>query len=309
MPTHFAVPFILLVVAIRLESAWASFPAEQSSTPHVELSVVSRRDKYVVTQEIRVEGKVSQEGVPANTSLFEWSVFESDSSMASDGMVLSTYGPLPSLVISPNVLQPAKHYSVRLIATMPSSSAQVNMSAEMRIETAGGLSRGSFQVSPSNGTATTRRVFSAHGWSAEDYPLSYTFGYIDGRGRQVYLTGPPLTVYGLSSRLGEAGWAAIPEEAPELHEIEELPEGDPLSDYALAVFVDVCTSYGSCSIARREVHSRPVGGTATPSFLSPVPRGRMVRSATSSVQLQAHPQLGLLALLVLCAACPSRMLT
>lgn len=264
MPRHFADPLLAFVIAAVFQNtARASTGADQAVVPRVELSVINQRVKYAVTDEIRIEGEVTQELIPPYTPLFEWSVFESESQTPLDVTVVTTRGSSPSLTILPNALQPSKIYSVRLVATLPFGSERATMSAELSVETAGVPSMGSFDVSPLNGTSATRRVLSARGWSATALPLSYTFGYVNAQGRRVYLHAPPLTVYGLSSRLGEAGWAAVPRELPELLEVDELPVGDPLSDYALSVFVDVCTPFGACSGARQEVQSRPVDGNTT----------------------------------------------
>jgi len=244
--------------------------------PTLMLSLKDSKDKYPVTEAIRLEGRVESELAPTANPTFAWRILlyglnnqwvaeearqaELESRIykhakfiytdVSDVLDISnqsrfkTRPDIPNAMIFPKVVKPSQKYKMRLILTLQSNG--VTTYTDASFETAGLPPRpGQLTVDPRNGTMLTKRIAAAPDWKAEDLPLKYHFGYYETLGTeqiQMHFDTTPLPISQTT--------------------FTQLPVGDPSTNYSLAVFVDVISKFGAKTTLVIQIQSRPPGDKA-----------------------------------------------
>lgn len=248
--------------------------------PSVSLSVLPDVTRYTVTSEIRIVGTIEDEIDPDIPVVYSWRIaiyqinpaYDIEKAQAAENdpslsyiadkyafIDLSAiydisnqtefyYDPnQPNLIIKANVLQSSSIYSIRLVMTVgdpQSASGVVEGYTEVRIETAGQPPmQGTLICLPANATMNTPRLLMAPNWVADsDSGLTYSYGYIK------FLNG-----------IGEAVRVPFNSAALPVQEmtVNQMPLGEPSTNYSLTIFVDVSTSDGARTTKEIQVQSAP----------------------------------------------------
>lgn len=289
--TNFSIGNYTFVVEAVVGSRRARTEARVTMTPFdvppVYLIITEKKQKYPVTEAIRLEGRIEEEVAPTANPLFTWQIllyglnnqWNADEQRQADleGRIydkeqyiytdvsavldvanatrFKTRPDIPNMKIFPNVLKPSLRYKVRLITTMYNGAVQTF--TDVTFETAGLAPRpGQLLVDPANGTMQLPRLASAPDWKADDLPLTYHFGalqYVGNTVIKIHQSTAPLPI--------------------SEHTLTQLPIGEASTNYSLTVFVDVATKFGSLTTLTRQIQSRP-----------PANVSKMVNALLSSVE-------------------------
>eukprot|EP00927_Polykrikos_kofoidii_P031598 TRINITY_DN27142_c0_g1_i1.p1 TRINITY_DN27142_c0_g1~~TRINITY_DN27142_c0_g1_i1.p1 ORF type:complete len:2814 (+),score=350.13 TRINITY_DN27142_c0_g1_i1:234-8675(+) len=225
-------------------------------------------DKFSVTKAIRISGTVEGGAKEDLTPTYSWKIEERGSNpkyqpemaaeMANDPNNQYTESPLawlpaklditdtakfstsplsPTAVIKANVLKPSTEYRFTLTAF----DGEAEGSGDVTFMTAGMPPRnGRLECEPLEGDSTIPRTLSAPGWTANDQPLSYYFGYES----PVVEGGEPSKVMFTSEFIPVT-----------ILEVSSMRLGDEADNYTLRIFVIVQTSYGATTTTSIEIKS------------------------------------------------------